>query len=110
VNCNIQPTLKKASDFTAARDSQEREIASVVHSLRDQACTLALGISALQYRDEPDQERQQYVAILESVVEEMNREFQRLDRWLMQVGYKPRLPEPARMVRGRQIKRQSVRA
>lgn len=100
--------LKSQLDFRTAPDSEKQEIASVVHLLRDQACTLALGISALQYEDE-EQERQQYVAVLESVVDEMNRQFQRLDQCLMQVGYKPAFGEPASgLRRGRRMRKHSA--
>lgn len=88
----------------------EETIAAVVHALRDQACTLGLGITALQYPEESEQERQQHMAVLEGAVEEMTREFQRLDEWLMQVGYKQKLSEPARTTHGRRIKRPAVRA
>jgi hypothetical protein len=108
VNSSIR-SLKEERDFKA-RDDEQLEIASVVHALRDQACTLGLGISALQYPDESEEERQHHLSVLERVVEDMNREFQRLDHWLMQVGYKQQLAEPARMGRRRRIKRQSVRA
>jgi hypothetical protein len=95
VNSSTQATIRKAPEFPAARNNQEREIESVVHLLREHACTLALGISALQYRDEPEQERQQYVAVLEGVVDEMSRQFQRLDHWLVEVGFKAQLKEPS---------------
>jgi len=110
VSSSTRTLLQKEQDFTADRDNQQQEIASVVHALRDQACTLGLGISALQYPDESEEERQHHFAVLEGVVEEMNREFQRLDRWLMAAGYKQKLTEPRRMRRGRGTKRQSMRA
>lgn len=82
------PPLKKEPKPKSAPNYEETEIAAVVHALRDQACTLGLGISALQYSDESEQEKQNHIAVLEGVVEDMNREFQRLDQWLMQAGYK----------------------
>ena len=73
---------------SATPDNHETEIAAVVHALRDQACTLGLGISALQYPGDSESERQHHLALLEGVVEDMSREFQRLDQWLIEVGYK----------------------
>jgi hypothetical protein len=93
-----------------ASEDQEREIAAVVHALRDQACTLGLGISALQYPCETEEERQHHLAVLEGVVEEMNREFQRLDQWLLHVGYKRKLGTPLRVARGRRMKREALPA
>jgi hypothetical protein len=93
VNSNTRLMLKEQFDPGSGRDPQKYEIAALVHLLRDQACTLSLGISALQYGDESEQERQKYVAVLESVVEEMNRQFHRLDQCLIQIGYKPGLGE-----------------
>jgi hypothetical protein len=110
VNSSTQVMIRKAPEFSAARNNQEREIESVVHSLREQACTLALGIGALQYRDEPERERQQYVAVLEGVVDEMNRQFQRLDHWLVEEGFKPRLEEPSAPGRSRRMRKHPVRA
>jgi hypothetical protein len=102
--------FKKDLKSKSALLDEETEIAAVVHALRDQACTLGLGISALQYPEESEQERQQHIAILEEAVEEMSREFQRLDQWLMQVGYKHKLGEPLLVARERRLKRQAVRA
>jgi hypothetical protein len=110
VNASTQPLLKRTSDFATANDKSAQEIESVVHLLRDQACTLSLGISALQYRDGPERERQHHVAVLEGVVEEMNRQFQRLDRWLIQAGYKPKLDEPSALERPRRMRKRPVRA
>jgi len=78
----------KDSNCPSAPDNHETEIAAVVHALRDQACTLGLGISALQYPGDSESERQHHLALLEAVVEDMSREFQRLDQWLIEVGYK----------------------
>jgi hypothetical protein len=110
VNSSTQPLLKITPDFATANGSREQEIESVVHQLRDQACTLSLGISALQYRDGPEQERRQHVAVLEGVVEEMNRQFQRLDQWLIQVGYKPKLDKPSSLERARRMRKRPGRA
>jgi hypothetical protein len=80
--------IKDSNRSSDAPDTYEVEIAAVVHALRDQACTLGLGICALQYPGESDSERQHHLALLESVVEDMSREFQRLDQWLVGIGYK----------------------
>lgn len=109
MNFSSRSMLNKAPNLPT-KNNQEQEIASVVHLLREQACTLALGISALQYPDEPEQERRQYVAVLEGVVEEMNREFQRLDQCLMQVGYKRKLDDPSKLERAARMRKHPVRA
>lgn len=82
------------------------ELASVVHALREQACTLGLGISALQYPPESEGERQHYLSVLEAVVDDMSREFKRLDHCLSE-AYKHTVREPLRLARGRRIKRRS---
>ncbi len=89
--------FKKRRHQAADPHKQEHEIAAVVHALRDQACTLGLGISALQYPGDSEDERRHHLAVLEGVVDEMNREFQRLDQWLMQVGYKHNSGERLRL-------------
>jgi hypothetical protein len=71
-------------------ERQERDIVAVVHRLRNQASTLALGINVLKYPAESELERQQHLAQLEAVVGDMAGEFRRLDHWLIQVGYKRR--------------------
>jgi hypothetical protein len=109
VNTSTRALLKSERLFDSARGNREREIAAVVHALRDQACVLGLGISALQYPDDSAEERRRHLAVLEGVVEEMNHEFQRLDHWLVQVGYKQTLAEPPGAAHNRRIKRHSVR-
>ncbi len=81
-------TFKKSRNRAVNAHKKEKEIEAVVHALRDQACILGLGISALQYPADSEQERRHYLIVLEGVVYDMNREFQRLDNWLGRVGYK----------------------
>jgi hypothetical protein len=87
-----------------ASDSETKELASVVHALREQACTLGLGISALQYPLESDGERQHYISVLEAVIDDMSREFKRLDQCLTEARYKQTPRQPLNLVR-RRIKR-----
>jgi hypothetical protein len=82
------PLSMKDPDTSSILDNQEIEITAVVHALRDHACTLGLGIGALQYSGESEEERRHHLAVLERVVGDMSREFQRLDQWLVEVGYK----------------------
>jgi hypothetical protein len=82
------PVSMKGLSNSSILDNQEIEITAVVHALRDHACTLGLGIGALQYPNESEEERQHHLAVLESVVGDMSRELQRLDQWLVEVGYK----------------------
>ncbi|MGH7929721.1 MAG: hypothetical protein ACREQV_18215 [Candidatus Binatia bacterium] len=105
MNSITPPLLMKIPNNTSAWDNQEREITAVVHQLKDQACTLSLGISALQYPGESESERQHYLAVLEAVVGDMSREFQRLDQWLIEVGYKPKRRDDLSVARRRRIKR-----
>jgi hypothetical protein len=110
VNSSTRPAVKEDRGFlNSARDAREREIDAVVHALRDQACILGLGISALRYPGDSEQEMQQHLAALEDVVEDMSREFQRLDRWLLQAGYKQKLSESSPVGRARRIKGTAAR-
>jgi hypothetical protein len=102
--------MSKEGRHPSGRDAREREIDAVVHALRDQACILGLGISALRHPRDSEQELQRHLAVLEDVVEDMSREFQRLDRWLIQAGYKQRLPEPVSLSRARRMKHTVARA
>jgi hypothetical protein len=88
----LLPPLYDQGANCSAGDTKEMEITAVVHELKNQACTISLGIAALKYPDETEDERQRHLAALETVVGAMNRQFHRLDDWLMEAGYK-RKPE-----------------
>jgi hypothetical protein len=103
----LPPLLDKGANFSA-EDTQETEITAVVHELKNQACTIGLGIAALKYPDETEDERQRHLAALEAVVSAMTRQFHRLDDWLTDAGYKRKPGEPMK-ARGRRTKKRRGR-
>jgi hypothetical protein len=84
----LLPPLYDQGANCSAGDTKEMEITAVVHELKNQACTIGLGIAALKYPDETEDERQRHLAALEAVIGAMNRQFRRLDDWLTEAGYK----------------------
>ena len=84
----LLPPLHNQGANSSAGDTREMEITAVVHELKNQACTIGLGIAALKYPDETEDERQRHLAALEAVIGAMSRQFHRLDDWLMEAGYK----------------------
>ena len=88
----------------SSEDAHETEIAAVVHELKNQACTIGLGIAALKYPDETEDERQCHLAALEAVIGAMSRQFNRLDDWLIEAGYKRKPGEPISGARDRRTK------
>jgi len=105
----LPPLLNKGAN-SSADDTQEMEIAAVVHELKNQACTIGLGIAALKYPDETEDERQRHLAALEAVLGAMSRQFHRLDDWLTEAGYKRDPGEPTRAARGRRTKKRRGRS
>jgi hypothetical protein len=75
---------------------QKNEILTVMHELKNQVCTLSLGIAALKYPAESEDERQHYLAGLEAVIGEIGQQLQRLDNWFVAAGYKPQPGKPRR--------------
>ena len=98
----LPPLLNDAN--SSAEETQEMEIKAVVHELKNQACTIGLGIAALKYPDETEDERQRHLAALEAVISAMGRQFHRLDDWLTEAGYKRKPGEPMKAARGRRTK------
>jgi hypothetical protein len=94
------PALPKDENISAA-DAHETEITAVMHELKNQICTISLAIAALKYPDETEDERQRHLASLEGVIADMNRQFHRLDDWLIQVGYKRKPGEAASVAQTR---------
>jgi hypothetical protein len=101
--------LPNKDAISTAEDTQEMEITAVVHELKNQACTIGLGIAALKYPDETEDERQRHLAALEAVISAMNRQFHRLDDWLTATGYKRKPGDPMKAARGRRTKRGRTR-
>jgi len=100
----LLPPLLNTDSNSSAEDTQKMEITAVVHELKNQACTIGLGIAALKYPDETEDERQRHLAALEAVIDAMNRQFHRLDDWLTEAGYKRKPGEPMKAARGRRTK------
>jgi hypothetical protein len=103
----LPPLLK--NENSSAEDTQEMEITAVVHELKNQACTIGLGIAALKYPDATEDERRRHLAALEAVISAMNRQFHRLDDWLTEAGYKRKPGKPMKAARGRRTKRGRTR-
>lgn len=99
----LPPLLENDANIAEA-DSHATEITAVVHELKNQACTIGLGIAALKYPDETEDERQRHLAALEAVIGAMSRQFHRLDDWLTEAGYKRKPGEPMKAARGRRTK------
>jgi hypothetical protein len=89
------PLLDKAATVTDG-NVQKVEILAVMHELKNQVCTLSLGIAALKYPAESEDERQHYLSGLEAVVGEISQQLQRLDNWLVAAGYKRPSGKPQR--------------
>jgi hypothetical protein len=97
-------------------DVQQREIAAIMHELKNQVCTIGLAIAALKYPDETEEDRQRHFASLEAVISSMNRQFHRLEDSLTKAGYKGRASQsphraPARgLIGGKPSQSPAVRA
>ena len=105
----LLPPLLNTDSNSSAEDIQKMEITAVVHELKNQACSIGLGIAALKYPDETEDERQRHLAALEAVIDAMNRQFHRLDDWLTEAGYKRKPGEPMKAARGRRTKKRRER-
>jgi hypothetical protein len=75
---------------------RKSEISTVMHELKNQVCTLSLGIAALKYPAESENEKQHYLAGLEAVIGEIGKQLQRLDNWFTAAGYKRPAVKPHR--------------
>jgi hypothetical protein len=100
-NVTLLPPAVAKDENSSTADAHETEITAVMHELKNQICTISLAIAALKYPDETEDERQSHLASLEAVIADMNRQFQRLDDWLIQVGYKRKPGEVASGARAR---------
>jgi len=87
-NITLLPPALTTDENSSPADTHEAEITAVMHELKNQICTISLAIAALKYPDETEDERQRHLASLEAVIADMNRQFHRLDDWLIEVGYK----------------------
>ena len=88
-NATSFPTHERKNVNDPAPLIPRKEIRTVMHELRNHACTLSLGIAALGYPEESEEMRQRHLTALEAVILEMIQQFQRLDNCLLDVGYKP---------------------
>lgn len=88
-NATSFPIRQGANVNDAAAISQRKELRSVMHELRNHACTLSLGIAALKYPEESEEMRQRHLTALEAVIIDMIQQFQRLDDCLSDIGIKP---------------------
>jgi hypothetical protein len=89
-NFTLLPPVAADEATTPPADSQKREIAAILHELKNQVCTIGLAVAALKYPDETEEERQRHFASLEAVISSMNRQFHRLEDSLVKAGYKGR--------------------
>ena len=101
------PPLLNNDANSSAEDMQEMEITAVVHELKNQVSTLGLGIAALKFPADSEDERERHFAALEDAIGAMSRQFKRLDDWLTEAGYKRKLGEPMKAPRGRRTKAQT---
>ena len=101
----LLPPLLNNDANSSAEDTQEMEITAVVHELKNQACTIGLGIAALKYPDETEDERQRHLAALEAVIGAMSRQFHRLDDWLMEARHMRKPGDPIDVPRVRRTKK-----
>ena len=89
-NFTVLPPVAANGERTLPLDVQQREIAGIMHELKNQVCTIGLAIAALKYPDEMEEDRQRHFASLEAVISSMNRQFHRLEESLTRAGYKGR--------------------
>lgn len=100
----LPPLLNSDANMSSAR-TREAEVTAIVHELKNQTCTIGLGIAALKYPDATEDDRQRRLAALEAVIGAMSRQFHRLDDWLMEAGHKRKPGDPIHLARGRRTKK-----
>jgi hypothetical protein len=89
-NFTVVPPVAPDDATSAPSEVQQREIAAIMHELKNQVCTIGLAIAALKYPDETEEDRRRHFASLEAVISSMNRQFYRLEDSLVRAGYKGR--------------------
>ncbi|MDH3445190.1 MAG: hypothetical protein OEN50_14780 [Deltaproteobacteria bacterium] len=88
-NLTSFPLLQDKKVSEPAAISRRKEYRAVMHELRNQACTLSLGIAALKYPEESEEMKHRHLTALETVIIDMIQQFQRLDNCISDAGCKP---------------------